>query len=216
MSAHASRSAPASSSARATCPAPWPYAFALTTAMTPGARAASAREILDDMAIVRFERAQIHPRHGRANHSRSYLSADAYSHRSASRGSTPAARRVGAQHAMSVTPVNSRPAAPSVTGSAGLHFEQQRLQHARHHQRARDADDDAAGDEAHSFAEHQLADVAAMGADRRADRDLPPPRGDRQRQNAVDADERQQRATEENPTSSCCAKMRDASESVRI
>src|SRR4051812_28869220 len=38
MSAQASMAAPARSRARPTSPAPWPYAFALTTAMTPGDR----------------------------------------------------------------------------------------------------------------------------------------------------------------------------------
>mgnify|MGYP003694645201 CR=1 FL=1 len=50
-----------------------------------------------------------------------------------------------------------------------------------------------------SFAEHQVPDVAAVRADRRADRDLPPARGDRQRQDAIDADDRQQRADDRKP-----------------
>ena len=107
----------------ATCPAPWPYAFALTTRDRRPAPARVRRaQILNDVPVVRFERAQIHARHGRADHIRDRtLSADAYSQRSASERIHASRRaRVGTQHASSATAANSRPATASVSGSAGL------------------------------------------------------------------------------------------------
>src|SRR3954468_6994510 len=57
MSAHASVAAPACSSATPTCPAPCPYAFALTTAITFGGTGRSVEEVWRNEAIAaRFER----------------------------------------------------------------------------------------------------------------------------------------------------------------
>src|SRR3989449_6978276 len=65
-------------------------------------------------------------------------------------------------------------------GIGRLHFKEERLEYTRYDERTRDADHDAARNEAESFAKNEIADVTAMGADRRADRDLSAALGGRQ------------------------------------
>ena len=94
-----------------------------------------------------------------------------HSYRSASRGSTQAARRAGTQQASRATPTNRTPTPISVSGSVGWTPKRNELKACGQRDRRQGASNHTRDDQAESFAENKLPNVALPGADRAADGD---------------------------------------------